>query len=266
MPLLISRTARNKLLIIALSLVVIVGIILFFSEKSAAPAVSPKQPAASPTTQPKTEPATSTAFDTKQYSIDDPASIWVIANKQRPLQPKTYTPGDLRVPSVALRSNATSDEMKMRDSAATALEQMFMAAKNEGLSLLLASGYRSYNLQVGVYNHNVREVGQAEADIRSARPGHSEHQTGLAVDVGAASRQCEIEECFSTLPEGKWVAANAYRFGFVIRYPQNKQGTTGYVYEPWHIRFVGTTLSNELQQRSYPTLEDFFNLPAAPNY
>src|SRR5690606_14648016 len=112
-----------------------------------------------------------------------------------------------------------------------ALEQMFMAAKNEGLSLLLASGYRSYNLQVGVYNRNVREVGQAEADIRSARPGHSEHQTGLAVDVGAASRQCEIEECFSTLPEGKWVAANAYRFGFVIRYPQNKQGTTGYVYE-----------------------------------
>ena len=205
-------------------------------------------------------------IDKKKYSNDDPTSIWVIVNKQRPLQPKSYAPSDLRVPKVALRSSSSSSEMKMRDQAATALEAMFANAKQNGINLLLASGYRSYSLQVSVYNRNVASLGQAEADTQSARPGFSEHQTGLAVDVGAANRTCEIESCFANTPEGKWIAENAYAFGFVVRYASGNQPVTGYMYEPWHLRFVGTELASELHRLDDPTLEAFFGFSAAPHY
>lgn len=259
---------RKKILrIILLCLIVLLFSFILFTRKSFAPNTQAnEQSGTTATPNSSTQSTPLKVFDKSQNSNDDPASIWVVVNKLRPLQPKTYKPTDLRIPNVSKRPNATSDEIKMRDQAATALEQMFAAASNEGVSLLLASGYRSYNLQVGVYNRNVRNVGQAEADIRSARPGHSEHQSGLSVDVGAASRQCEIEECFANLAEGKWVATNAHRFGFIIRYPQGKQGTTGYVYEPWHIRFVGSELAAELLKDGNPTLEEFFSLPNAPTY
>ena len=225
---------------------------------------SPKTAQSSGKNTPPTQ--TPKSFDKKQLSNDDPNSLWVIVNKIRPLQPKSFAPSDLRTPNVALRSSDTNSEMKMRDPAATALEHMFTAAKQDGINLLLASGYRSYGLQVSVYNRNVSNLGQAEADTQSARPGFSEHQTGLAVDVGAASRTCEIESCFAGTAEGKWVAKNAYKFGFVVRYQDGSQPVTGYVYEPWHLRFVGTELSEELVRVGNPTLEAFFNLPAAPNY
>jgi D-alanyl-D-alanine carboxypeptidase len=112
----------------------------------------------------------------------------------------------------------------------------------------------------------VNVQGKAVADSQSARPGYSEHQTGLAVDVEPTSRKCEVEACFGDTPEGKWVAANAHKFGFIIRYPKNMQSVTGYIYEPWHIRYVGKELAGEMHKQNIATLEQFFGLEAAPDY
>ena len=205
-------------------------------------------------------------FDTKKYSLEDPSSPWVIANKQRPLDPASYQPSDLTSPDVPLRLAAGAEEMQMRKEAAAAIEQMFADAKKDGLTLMVSSAFRSYDYQEGLYNTYVKQQGQAVADSQSARPGHSEHQTGWAVDVEPSSRKCEVEECFATTPEGKWVAENAYKYGFVIRYHEGKQDTTGYIYEPWHIRYVGKDLAAEVKKQGNPTLEEFFSLPKAPDY
>jgi D-alanyl-D-alanine carboxypeptidase len=209
----------------------------------------------------------SASFDKTKYSLSDPASIWVVVNKQRQLQPKEYAPSTLRAPNIPLRLTTKDSEMLLRSDAATALESIAKTAKSEaGLQLMLSSGYRSYSFQVNLYNRYVSQQGQASADAQSARPGYSEHQTGLAADLEPVSRTCEVEQCFGNTPEGKWLAANAYRFGFIIRYTQNKTSVTGYDYEPWHVRYVGTDLSQQMHQQGIETLEEFFGLPAAPDY
>lgn len=219
--------------------------------------------------QGSTDTGTSTAagFDKSKYSLTDPTSIWIIANKQRPLSPKTYAPSDLVVPTIPLRSNITSTEKQVRQPMATALETMVAAAKTEGLGLNLQSGYRSYSFQVSLYNRYVQQQGQAVADTQSARPGYSEHQTGLAADLGSVSHpECDVEECFGTTAEGKWLAANAYKYGFIIRYPQGLQHITGYIYEPWHIRYIGVDLATELHNTGVQTLEQFFDTGDAADY
>ncbi len=206
------------------------------------------------------------SFNKKQYSVDDPTSIWVVVNKHRSLQPASYVPADLEVPNVPIRLSKTDDEMKMRKVAGDALEKLFAGAEKQGLHLQISSGYRSYTFQTNLYNHYVAVQGKTVADSQSARPGHSEHQTGLAVDVEPTSRKCEVEECFGTTPEGEWLAAHAYEFGFVIRYPQNMQNITGYIYEPWHIRYIGIAAATEMRKENVATLEQFFGLDAAPDY
>lgn len=201
------------------------------------------------------EPVEPPAFDKGKYSTDDPASIWVVANKQRPLNPKTYAPNDLV---------SVGGGQRLRQEAASALNQLMAGARAEGLAISPLSGYRSYATQVSVYNNEVAANGQAVADTQSARPGYSEHQTGLAIDVGGGG--CGIEDCFGNTAPGKWVAANAYKYGFIIRYPQSKQNITGYRYEPWHIRYVGVDLATEMNKQGIQTLEEFFGLPAAATY
>lgn len=205
-------------------------------------------------------------FDKTQFSIDDPTSPWVVANKQRPLNPIDYTPPDLTVPDVPLKYQSGAMETELRAEAATALQDLFAAAENEGQPLILVSAYRSYSYQDNLFNHYVNTQGLETALNQSARPGHSEHQTGWAADVGALSRQCEVEECFGEMSEGKWVATNAYKYGFIVRYPQGLTDTTGYDYEPWHLRYVGIDLATEMQHAGVLTMEDFFGLPAAPEY
>ncbi len=207
------------------------------------------------------------AFNKKQFSLTDSTSKWVIVNKHRRIDPRTYVPGDLIAPDMPLRLAGTdSDEMFMRTEAAHALEDLYHAGKQAGHELMVASAYRGYFYQTSLYTTYVKQQGQAEADTQSARPGFSEHQTGWAVDVEPASRKCEVEACFAGTPEGQWVAANAYKYGFVIRYPKDRQATTGYIYEPWHLRYAGKALAEEVHKKGNPTLEEFFGLEAAPDY
>jgi D-alanyl-D-alanine carboxypeptidase len=208
----------------------------------------------------------SSSFNKQQYSKSDPNSIWVVVNKKRPLSPKEYAPSDLVIPNVPLRYGRESESMQLRKPAATALEAMVKDGDAAGMHLMLASGYRSYATQVNTYASEVNAYGQATADSESARPGYSEHQTGLAMDLEDAGQKCEVQDCFGSLPEGKWAATNAYKYGFIMRYPPNKEEITGYRYESWHFRYVGVALATELHKDHIETLEQFFGLPAAPDY
>ncbi|WP_165066661.1 M15 family metallopeptidase [Marisediminicola senii] len=233
------------------------------SDPPASPSASPTDAAPEPAPPPEPAPAppAPAGFDSGQRSIDDPASLWVVANKLRPMNPAGFVPPDLAYPSV---ENANGQPL--RAPAGDALVAMFAAAAAEGAGgMRLQSAYRSYDTQVGVYNGYVAREGQASADAQSARPGHSEHQTGLAADISAGS-SCILAACFADTPQGSWLAQNAWRFGFILRYPADKVPVTGYMFEPWHFRYVGTELSTELHERGIRTLEEFFGLPAAPGY
>ncbi len=205
------------------------------------------------------------SFNAQAHSQDQPDSVWVVVNKTRQLAPKEYQPKGLVTPKVPLRVPG-NESMQLRSDAAGALQDMFAAANREGIKLMLSSGYRSYTYQVGLYNEYVAVQGKAKADKESARPGYSEHQTGLAVDVEPLSRTCELKQCFANTNTGKWVAINAYKYGFIVRYPKDKTEITGYSYEPWHLRYVGTDLSNEMHKQNILTLEEFFKLGPAPDY
>lgn len=205
-------------------------------------------------------------FDKNQFSLDNPASPWVVVNKSRPLNPIDYAPADLTVPNLPLKYEAGAMETELRTETASALEQMFKDAEAAGQPLIFVSGYRSYSYQDNLFNYYVNSQGLETALTQSARPGHSEHQTGWAADVGAVNRQCEIETCFGDMSEGQWVAANAHKYGFIVRYPQGLTGTTGYDYEPWHLRYVGKELAAEMQHTDVLTMEEFFGLAAAPEY
>ena len=156
---------------------------------------------------------------------------------------------------------------RLRRGAADAVVAMFAAFTAEtGLHLQSQSAYRSYAAQVRVYTAGVRAHGQDATDASIARPGSSEHQTGLAIDVSATPSTCALSACFADTPHGRWLAGNAWRFGFLLRYPADKVQVTGYEFEPWHFRFIGVGLATEMHTTRVATLEELFGLPPAPGY
>ena len=122
-----------------------------------------------------------------------------------------------------------------------------------GLNIYISSGFRSYASQKSIYNRYVNKDGRALADTYSARPGHSEHQTGLSIDLNT------ITQSFGRTKEGKWVAANCHKYGFIIRYPQGKSHITGYCFEPWHLRYVGVEKATAIAQSGL-CLEEYYGI------
>jgi D-alanyl-D-alanine carboxypeptidase len=142
------------------------------------------------------------------------------------------------------------------------LERLLAAGDARGLGFKIASAFRSYDYQASVYAATVGSRGQAAADRVSARPGHSEHQTGLSVDlVTPADPGCDFDPCFARTAGGLWLAREAWRFGFVVRYQEDTTSVTGYDAEPWHLRYVGRPLAAELRRTRTRTLEEFFGIP-----
>ncbi len=136
-----------------------------------------------------------------------------------------------------------------------AFNKMKADANKQGLHLWIASGYRSYYDQKYIYNNYVKNDGQKIADTYSARAGHSEHQSGLAFDLNT------ISDSFAFTNEGKWVNDNCYKYGLIIRYPKGKDNITGYMYEPWHLRYVGVELATKLYNNgSWSTVEEYFGI------
>ena len=160
----------------------------------------------------------------------------LIANKSYSL-PSTYNPGDLLEVFKANYNRMNND------------------ASNGGINLKIISGFRSYNTQQAIYNRYVARDGVAEADRYSARAGHSEHQTGLAADINS------LDQSFENTPEGIWLNNNCYKYGFIIRYPKGKESITGYMFEPWHIRYVGVDVATKLYNGgNWITLEEYLGI------
>ena len=159
-----------------------------------------------------------------------------------------YVPNDLVKPDVPM----TNNDIKMRAEAAAALEDMFAAAKDEaGYTLVAVSGYRSYGQQSAIYERKIKNAGKKAAALLVAPPGASEHQLGLAMDLGC-KKNTSLTESFVNTPEGQWVAENCWRFGFIIRYKEEWTDITGYAYEPWHVRYVGREHAERIYQMDIP--------------
>jgi D-alanyl-D-alanine carboxypeptidase len=158
-----------------------------------------------------------------------------LVDKQHPLS-RDFAPADL----VTLADGqflVSRAGMTLRKAAVDSLNEMAAAARRDGITLVVSSAYRSYDYQEGVYNRIVREMGQEAADRESARPGRSQHQTGLAADFGS------IDDSFALTAQGRWMAANASRFGWSLSFPDGYESVTGYRWESWHFRYVGKDLA-----------------------
>ncbi|MCC2329305.1 M15 family metallopeptidase [Bacillus wiedmannii] len=242
---------RIKLVGIFTCMIVIVGIFIVYTNQSIG-----KEPI-------------KTNYETRENSINREqngtsnniassfASIQAVVNKEYGL-PEDYKPEDLVVPNVPFSFSGTLEKSYLRKEAAEALERLFDLAKKEGIQLNAVSGFRSYDYQKNLYANNVKRKGQEHTDRFSAKPGHSEHQTGLTMDVSSKSANNELELTFANTKEGKWLKENAHRAGFIIRYPKGKESITGYAYEPWHIRYVGDIAESIYKKKL--TLEEFMDL------
>lgn len=180
----------------------------------------------------------------------------ILVNKSTTL-PSNYKPNNLVEVKVPLASNITSNEKKMTSEAAEALAKMFNKGKKDGMNFYAVSGYRSYEMQKTLYKENTMRAGKEQTDKYVAFPGASEHQTGLAMDVtNEAGIDGALVDDFSQTPEGIWLKENCKEFGFIIRYPKNKEELTGYNYEPWHIRYVGISIAKEITSKNL-VLEEY---------
>lgn len=177
----------------------------------------------------------------------NPNGLLFLVNRQYTLS-EAYEPADLEM------SDVPGQVRRMRPEAAAALREMFQACKEEtGLQLLSISGYRSYAKQEGIYKRKLRSV---KKDVEKAQeyvapPGASEHQTGLAMDIGQ-KHKIHLEVSFRDTEGGKWCRENCWRFGFILRYDEGWEEITGYNFEPWHFRYVGKEYAKEIHDANIP--------------
>ncbi len=243
---------RISWLILGVAVLIVCGGVILFALSH--PAKSPSK-TTTPSNDQSSQQPSQPVFDKTANSLTDPNSPWVVVNKQHPLNPADYTPADI----------VTIDGFTVRVIAQADLEALLADASQQSIVLAEVSSYRSYDYQVDLYNSYVAQYGVAETDTFSARPGYSEHQTGLAIDFGS-SGSCELDNCFGSTPAGQWLHDNAWQYGFILRYPADKQSITGYESEPWHYRYVGRSLSAAMHQASIETLEEFFNVSGGGTY
>jgi D-alanyl-D-alanine carboxypeptidase len=181
----------------------------------------------------------------------------ILVNKTHPLD-KNYKPDDLEKIKYYAPDRSEAGRY-LRAEAADAFHQMVEKASEEGIELKMTTAYRSYDFQKLLYDNYVKKEGEAAANRYSAKPGQSEHQTGLAADVSSPSVNYQLTQEYGETDEGKWLAAHAHEFGFIIRYPKDKEDITGYLYEPWHVRYVGISTAEEIYEKDL-TLEEYLNI------
>jgi D-alanyl-D-alanine carboxypeptidase len=182
------------------------------------------------------------------------SSLLILVNKRHGLK-RSYIPMGL----ITVNAPSVHHKIKMRRDAARSLERMIYSAKKSGISLYCLSGYRSYNVQAQLYNRRLRQRGKKYTDRYVAKPGKSEHQTGLAVDIiNRPYRGSGLRDSFGSTKEGRWLAINAHKYGFILRYPRGKENITGYNYEPWHYRYVGVAAAKQIKQRRV-VLEEYLS-------
>ena len=204
--------------------------------------------------EPNKQPNTIPVMEKDDHSYNN---YLILVNKENPISAE-YQPPDLIQPNIPFNFDGDSPKKLMRQKAAQALEKMFSKAKEENITLVAQSGYRSYQTQEAIFTFNQSQYGFEEANKVSALAGQSEHQTGLAMDVSDPSITPDpLVVAFGETKSGIWLANNAAQFGFIIRYPEGKEDITGYQYEPWHIRYVGEEEANLIKNNNW-TLEEFW--------
>lgn len=182
-------------------------------------------------------------------------SIIQLVNKENELGPDDH-PIDLVTITVPFVLD-NPEINQLREEAANALEEMFAVAKENNIILYARSGFRSYQTQEQLFSSYAERNGIDAANRYSAKPGQSEHQTGLVMDITSESVNFDLSEDFGKTPEGEWVANNAHLFGFIIRYPEGKEDITGYIYEPWHLRYLSPNVATAVFESGL-TYEEFF--------
>lgn len=201
--------------------------------------------------------------DAACIDLADPTRIWVVVNKIRPYSPVDYRPAGLMMPDGVRSLEGGS----LRSDAAAALTSMVTAARDAGVGeIALESGFRSYETQQGSYGRQVTTRGVDGADLVSARPGFSEHQSGLAGDVVGCAGACGSLDDLAGSAQGQWVAAHSWEHGWIVRYVDGATDVTGYLPEPWHLRYIGPDLARAYHDGGWTSLEEFFALPPAPDY
>ena len=185
-------------------------------------------------------------FYTNIETINDPSSITVLVNKFYSL-PADYVPEDLvsipSFPNLQIKKDAVDD-----------FEKLLAAAKLDNIIIIPYSTYRSYEYQEGLYNKYLQTDSQEEVDTYSARPGHSEHQTGLALDVRSSSHWSNLTDS-----DYEWMLDNSYKYGFIIRYPKNNSRITGYQEEPWHLRYIGIEHATKVHELGI-TFDEYYDI------
>lgn len=190
--------------------------------------------------------------DDRTYTIEDPANILVLIKNGFSV-PSDYVPSDLRDVNIPYE---TSEVGQLRDCAATALENMYKDGLKQGYSIAIKSSYRSYKTQLAVYNEYFAMYDAAYAASLVSVPGSSEHQCGLSVDLTSQSVMDGTYGTFGETPDYNWVEENAYKYGFILRFPENAGDRTGATNEPWHFRYVGKEAAKEIHDKGW-ILEDY---------
>ncbi|WP_232531957.1 M15 family metallopeptidase [Microbacterium halophytorum] len=194
--------------------------------------------------------------------LNDARWPWLVVNKHIALEPLEYEPPDLTSPA-----ERNTPYGYLRAAATDAMDEMIAAAAEAGAGgIAVTSAYRSYATQESLFTGYVNSAGAEAAEATSARPGHSEHQTGLAADVVPCDYGCAGMDAFGGTAQSEWVIENGWRYGFIVRYEEGRTDVSGYSPEPWHLRYIGPELAEVYHEGGYHTLEDFFGLDPAPDY
>lgn len=191
-----------------------------------------------------------------QLQEDQENGLFILVNKdpENHLDP-SYVPEDLE-PIRYFAEDRNKYTRFMRAEAADAFHRLVEAAAEDGIDIVMTTAYRSYDFQQILWDNYVAQKGEEEANKTSARPGESEHQTGLAVDLSTSEIDYRNSSDFADTKAGHWVAEHAHEYGFILRYPEDKTDITGYSYEPWHIRYVGLTAAADIYENGL-TLEEY---------
>lgn len=213
---------------------------------------TPESSSPSETAIPSPSSTPESTTDSETYDTTSNDSLYRIVNKTNTIE-STYVPNDLVEVNVARKKT-----ILLRSEAASKLEEMFSAASQSGIELYVVSGYRDYDWQTTLQNYYIDTLGKQEADRIDCIPGGSEHQLGLAVDLGETSKNCELQGCFAYTSTYSWLKENAHLYGFVERYPEGKEEITGIKYSPWNFRYVGTDLATKVYESGL-CLEEYFN-------
>ena len=255
------RVMRNRIIFGAIVLLILLGII--FSIRGCAKHHQAKVKAKQEAQQKKsTDPAeearkkaVKAAKKRENPLTEDTGDILMIVNKEYGLS-EEYKPNDLTKVEHCDFSVGSDECHQLKKEPAEAIEEMFAAAREDGYEIIMRTGYRSYGYQAALYESYKEKDGEEAADKYSARPGSSEHQSGLCCDVGIAGKDLNA---FEGTDEAKWIADNSWKYGFVVRYPQDKEDITGYMYEAWHIRYVGKEAAKYMHEKNL-TLEEYLEL------